>query len=306
MERNEPDCGTKAAAVRNASPHARCVRQYRRSLAILECGRGKAVNEVAQSLHVTRQGVHNWVIRFHHAGQCAALADRPHSGRPRRAEIVVDTFLCELMLVPLEQCGYRATHWTVPLLQDQFKQHLNQVFCNATVRRVLHRLGYVWKRPRYVLAADPQREKKRHIGYVLGKLQRCSIVLVEDETDLLHCPGTRKAAPELEGRCLQPASLRLSEGGRGRGILMPEVRPDRRKRASPPEKEVGKRRRSCVAVHIQTLGSLMTPKSRVIRGARMLRLLSAKSDVCESVRSLSDHASTTYFNPAMSVTILSS
>lgn len=140
--------------------HTHDVRQYRRSLAILECGRGKPVNEVAQSLYVTRQSVHNWVIRFHHAGQCAALADRPHSGRPRRAEDAVDTFLCELMLVPPEQCGYHATHWTVPLLQDQLKQHLNQVFCDATVRRILHRLGYVWKRPRYVLTADPQREKK--------------------------------------------------------------------------------------------------------------------------------------------------
>jgi hypothetical protein len=35
----------------------------------------------------------------------------------------------------------------------------------------------------------------------------------------------------------------------------------------PPEKEVGKRRRPRVAGHIQTLGSLTTAKSRVIRGA---------------------------------------
>jgi hypothetical protein len=33
-------------------------------------------------------------------------------------------------------------------------------FCGETIRRVLHRLGYVWKRPRYVLAADAQGEKK--------------------------------------------------------------------------------------------------------------------------------------------------
>jgi hypothetical protein len=41
-------------------------------------------------------------------------------------------------------------------------------------------------------------------------------------------------APELEGRCLQLAASRLSEGGRGRGILMPEVHADRRKKGSPP------------------------------------------------------------------------
>jgi hypothetical protein len=48
---------------------------------------------------------------------------------------------------------------------------------------------------------------------------------------------------------------------------MPEVRPDRRKGASPPEKEVGKPRRPRVDGQIQTLDSLMEAKSRVIRGA---------------------------------------
>ncbi len=48
---------------------------------------------------------------------------------------------------------------------------------------------------------------------------------------------------------------------------MPEVRLDRRKRASQTDKEVGKRPCSRVAKHIQTPVSPMTPKSRVIRGA---------------------------------------
>jgi hypothetical protein len=48
---------------------------------------------------------------------------------------------------------------------------------------------------------------------------------------------------------------------------MPEVRPDRRKRAAQSEKEVGKRRRSRIAGHIPILGSLMAAKSQVIRGA---------------------------------------
>ena len=140
--------------------HTHDVRQYRRSLAVLECGRGISVIEIAASLHVTRQSIHNWVTRYRRTGRCSALADRVHRGRPCRAGGTVDSFLQELMQVPPEQCGYHATHWTVPLLQDQLRQHLNQAFCDATVRRLLHRLGYVWKRPRYVLAADVQREKK--------------------------------------------------------------------------------------------------------------------------------------------------
>jgi len=47
---------------------------------------------------------------------------------------------------------------------------------------------------------------------------------------------------------------------------MPEVRADRRKRASQPEKRSGNRRCSRVAEHIQMLGSLIAAKPRVIRG----------------------------------------
>lgn len=136
------------------------VRLYRRVLAVLECGRGKGVVEVARELHVTRQSVHNWVMRFHQMAKPAALADAPRSGRPRRAGEAVETLLQTFMLLPPERCGYHATHWTVPLMQDQLRQNLGQTYSDAVVRRSLHRLGYVWKRPRYVLAPDPEREKK--------------------------------------------------------------------------------------------------------------------------------------------------
>ena len=147
--------------------HTHDARQYRRSLAVLECASGKPVHEVAQSLHVTRQSIVNWETRFRPTGRSGALLERPHTGRPRRANDTVDAFLQELMGMQPAQCGYHATHWTVPLLRDQLRQHLNHAFCDETIRRVLHRLGYVWKRPRYVLAADAQREKSAVSGTCL-------------------------------------------------------------------------------------------------------------------------------------------
>ena len=47
--------------------------------------------------------------------------------------------------------GYRHPAWTTPLLLA----HLTRAGVEAsdvTVRRALHRLGYRWKRPRFVLA----------------------------------------------------------------------------------------------------------------------------------------------------------
>jgi transposase len=136
------------------------VRLYKRTLAVLECARGKGVVEVARALQVTRQSVHNWVSRYRRQSEPAALADAPKSGRPRKADEAAETLLQALMMIPPERCGYHATHWTVPLLQDQVRLNLGIQCCHVTIRRCLHRLGYVWKRPRYVLVPDPQREKK--------------------------------------------------------------------------------------------------------------------------------------------------
>lgn len=146
------------------------VRLYKRTLAVLECGRGKGVVEVARSLGVTRQSVHNWISRYREAGKPGALADAPKSGRPRKADGAVEALLQALMIVSPEHCGYHATHWTLPLLLDQVRKNLDRHCCEMTLRRCLHRLGYVWKRPRYVLAPDPQREKKKPTPAYAGSL----------------------------------------------------------------------------------------------------------------------------------------
>jgi transposase len=133
---------------------------YQRTLAVLECSQGKPVTEVARSLQVTRQSIHNWVTRFLHTRQVADLVDGQRCGRPRRMGMAVDQLLQALMLVPPARFSYHATHWTVPLLQDQLRQNLGQSPGDTTVRQSLHRLGYRWKRPRYVLLSDPLKEKK--------------------------------------------------------------------------------------------------------------------------------------------------
>jgi transposase len=136
------------------------VRLYRRTLAVLEYSRGRSVKDIAQTLGVTRQSIHHWVVRFQHDGSSRALSDGPRPGRPRQADERVEALLQALMLISPQRCGYQATYWTTPLLCDQVSKHLRIDCCTVTLRRCLRRMGYRWKRPRYVLAPDPQREKK--------------------------------------------------------------------------------------------------------------------------------------------------
>lgn len=146
--------------LRKMLQEAREARLYRRVLAVLEYDRGTPISMAAQSLGVSRQSVHNWIVRLREHGDAAQLHDAPHTGRPACAGEEFDAVLRALLIESPEQLGYHAMYWTVPLLQDQLRQRLGEDYSDDTIRRGLHRLGYTWKRPRYVLMPDPEREKK--------------------------------------------------------------------------------------------------------------------------------------------------
>jgi transposase len=136
-------------------------RVYRRTLAVLEVARGRRAAQVAQSLGVTRQSLHNWLAAYARGGDPLDLADAPRAGRPPLATPDVCDLLRAGLAQPPDRLGYRATEWTVPLLREHLAGRTGVRPPDATLRRWLHALGYAWKRARYVLPPDPQREKKK-------------------------------------------------------------------------------------------------------------------------------------------------
>jgi transposase len=133
---------------------------YRRTLAVLEYDRGRSAAEIAAMLGVTRQSVHNWAAAFALDPDPAALRDGDRSGRPPLLAKKSEVLLPSLMGQSPQDLGYPHTNWTVPLLQQELEKGPGLRPSDETVRRILRRLGYVWKRPRYVLDPDPEREKK--------------------------------------------------------------------------------------------------------------------------------------------------
>src|SRR6187401_1813871 len=57
-------------------------RLYRRTLALLEVGEGRAVADVARMLRVSREAVYRWLVLYSERRDPAALVDRPRCGRP--------------------------------------------------------------------------------------------------------------------------------------------------------------------------------------------------------------------------------
>lgn len=136
------------------------VRQYRRALALLELAQGRPVAEVAALLGVQRATLYNWLDAYREDPSPHRLQDRPRSGRPPLRTDLMGGLLADALQQPPSLFGYVATEWTVPLLQDHLARATDRRPSEDTVRRQLHQMGYVWKRPRYTLLTDPDREKK--------------------------------------------------------------------------------------------------------------------------------------------------
>jgi transposase len=136
------------------------VRLYRRTLAVLEYDRGKSIAEIARTLRVNRRSIHRWLDTYSESLAPDSLSDDERSGRPRRWTEDCSEWLQAFLRCSPAELGYYAANWTVPLLRDSLECSTAKRFSNRTIRRALQQLQYVWKRPRYVLAPDPEREKK--------------------------------------------------------------------------------------------------------------------------------------------------
>ncbi|HLJ96639.1 MAG TPA: helix-turn-helix domain-containing protein [Gemmataceae bacterium] len=133
---------------------------FRRILAVLEYDHGRSAADIARELGVTRQTVHLWVAAYAQRRDPEALADESGRGRPRLLDEDQQHFLEVLLTLAPQDLGFPHTSWTVPLLREAVEVATEQTVSKDTIRRALHRLDYVWKRPRYDLEPDPEREKK--------------------------------------------------------------------------------------------------------------------------------------------------
>ncbi len=132
-----------------------------RILALLKLDQGTSPTEVAADLGVTRQTVYNWVRRFGAGGGLHTLYDRERCGRPSKLSEALRGVLEWLLKQPPDAFGYAAVGWTTSLLRELLATRMDVHVSDDTIRRALHRMDHAWKRPRYLLRPDPDREEKK-------------------------------------------------------------------------------------------------------------------------------------------------
>ena len=138
------------AALQAAQARSRSVRHWRRFRAVLLRADGVPVATVARSLNCTETSLYNWVAAWRADG-LAGVAEGAHPGKARRLDPAAEAALQTLLTEGDPQVhGYAATGWTVPLLRTELAKRGWQA-AERTIRRTLHRLGWRWKRPKFVL-----------------------------------------------------------------------------------------------------------------------------------------------------------
>lgn len=148
------------AALEAAAASESQTRGWKRYRAVLLVGAGMAPMAVAQVLDCARSSVYSWVAAWRADG-VSGLQEGPHRGAVLRLDRAGQVLLEEVLATDPQARGYHATGWTVALLQAELGA-AGYRLSERTLRRTLHRLGYRWKRPKFVLGRpDPAYAEKK-------------------------------------------------------------------------------------------------------------------------------------------------
>ena len=149
------------AALAAAEASERRVRHWRRYRALRLLAEGQRPAAVTAAVGCSERSLWYWVSAWRRGG-VAGLVEPPHGGRARALDGRAAALLGAWLAGDPQARGYHATGWTVPALRAELAG-AGYAVGERTIRRTLHRLGWRWKRPKYVLGRpDPAyAEKKR-------------------------------------------------------------------------------------------------------------------------------------------------
>ncbi len=150
---------------------------------VLLASEGYSATKIAGVLYCSRTTVYTIVGRFVREGP-VAFDDRKRRGPAPLLGDSARKLIEELteQKLPTER-GWLRSRWSCKLLAlEMFKQRA-LVVSQETIRRVLHRLGFRWRRPRPVPPPKDPIEKRKRLKAVLEMLQR-EWSFFQDETKL--------------------------------------------------------------------------------------------------------------------------
>ncbi len=144
-------------------------REATRALIILWFDVGKTEAEIANLLFISVRTVRRCIQRYKEKN-VKGLYDKEKSGRPRKADENVEKTLEEAMKKSPEEVGYKSGFWITRLLCVYLLTMFGISLSDSTIRRVMHRLDYVFRRPK--LWSGPGGENPPEIKKALEEVKK--------------------------------------------------------------------------------------------------------------------------------------
>jgi len=160
---------------------------------LLLCAAGRNPTEIAAVLFCSRSSVYR-TVRAYQAGTLGLEHD--DQGRllpPARTTMLVPMLrrsLLALLKASPRAYGWCRTRWSCATLALTWQAQRGVAVSAETMRRWLHEVSWVWKRPKLVAKDnDPCRiARLARIRYVFEQLKRCEAMVFADELDIHLLP----------------------------------------------------------------------------------------------------------------------
>ena len=155
---------------------------------LLLCAAGRTPSEIATFLFCSRSSVYRIVNAYQAYPSDLLMA------HPTPKAVWLSPSLCRSLTALLKKVpaayGWCRTRWSCATLTAQLRVQRGIEVSSSTMRRWLHRLGWVWKRAQLVARDDdPERvEKLARIRYTRDTLGKREVMLFADELDIHLLP----------------------------------------------------------------------------------------------------------------------
>jgi transposase len=146
-------------------------RVRRRAHGALLVEQGHSLAEVARFFATAAHRVRAWQDRFLADGR-VGLADRARGGRPPKLDEAALAFVEEALERGPQAYDFPVTVWTLRDLQTLLLRERRVEVSVATLSRVVHPLGYRYRRPRHDLTHRQDAEAVASAERILGWLQK--------------------------------------------------------------------------------------------------------------------------------------
>ena len=149
--------------------------------------------EVANILYRSPKQIRRWVRRYNRYG-IDGLKSRKQKGNEPRLSSGQKAELRELVMQNPRDRGYPFSNWNTKNLKAAILGKFSKIVSQETVRRMLHALGFVWKKPEHTFVLSDRKDKegfRKKVEKAISGRKPNEAILFEDECTTHQHPSLK-------------------------------------------------------------------------------------------------------------------